>query len=134
VATADINLADGTKIRIDGTPEEIARVLVLYQKSHPPVPAADPGRAESSSLVGSAQRRRSEPKPRVGNGAMQYIRGLITDNYFSERRSLADVMAKLEEMARIYPPEQVSTPLRRLVLSKELRRLRDGKNWAYVNN
>jgi hypothetical protein len=70
---------------------------------------------------------------RTRGGAMVHIRDLIESGFFSERRSISDVQGRLEELGRIYPQTHLSTPLRRLILSKELRRLRDGSNWAYVD-
>lgn len=129
MATASIDLRDGTTIKIDGTPEEIARVLELYGgHSRPLIDAPAP--------VPIPTRRRvteRESPQRARNGAMQHIRELIGEGFFSERRSIAEVQAKLEEFGRIYPQTHLSTPLRRLVMKKELRRLREGKNWAYVD-
>ena len=129
MAIANIDLADGTKVRVDGTPEEIARLLNLYGQ-HLPF-ASDETRAVTVR-VADDQKRRAEPRPRASSGAMQHIRSLIAELFFNERRSLSDVQSKLEELGRIYPLTHLSTPLRRLVVAKELRRLRNGKNWVYV--
>ena len=63
---------------------------------------------------------------------MQQLRLLISEQFFDVRQSLSNVQSKLEELGHIYPQNQISTPLRRLVMSRELRRLREGKNWIYV--
>lgn len=134
MATANINLADGTKVVIDGSPEEIARVLILYRQTPTSSLSAEMlGNVGNGPVVQSeATTRRADSKSRASSGAMPHIRGLIADGFFDERRSLAAVQSKLEEDGRIYPLTHLSTPLRRLVVNKELRRLRNGKNWVYV--
>jgi hypothetical protein len=133
MATANIDLSDGTKVKIEGSPDEIARVLELYGHARTLKAAT----VAAVAVPAPTQRvRRSRPDTstaaRARTGAMQHIRELIPDEYFAERRSLAAVQAKLEERGRIYPQSHLSTPLRRLVMNKELRRLREGKNWVYV--
>ena len=136
MATANINLADGTKVVISGSPDEIARVLSLYRQAQVPADAPEVTRDDRRALVVHSSvdhKKRKESKVGVRGGAMQHIRGLIDESFFSDRRSIADVQGKLEELGRIYPLTHLSTPLRRLVVKKELRRLRNGKNWVYVN-
>jgi hypothetical protein len=134
VATANIDLKDGTKILIEGTPEEIVRVLALYKPGHSPSPSGANDLANAGAKRPDARKsERRDVSARSRTGAMQHIRELIHEDFFSERRSIAHVQAKLEELGRIYPQTHLSTPLRRLVMNKELRRLRDGTNWAYVD-
>jgi hypothetical protein len=121
MATANIQLPDGTKVSIEGTPEEISRVLSLYG---PKVAAADVARNPPDE--------RPLTNSRATNGAVPYLRELITEGFFSERRSLADVQRSLEELGHIFPISHLSTPLRRLVVGRQLRRLKDGRNWVYV--
>src|ERR1700733_14777806 len=130
--TANIELPNGTKVQIDGSPEEIARVLALYQQ---PLGTPQPSGREPAPQPPSRKPRkvrRSGAGPRSRSGAIQHIRLLIAEQFFDERQSLANVQVKLEEHGHIYSQNQISTPLRRLVVSRELRRLREGKNWIYV--
>lgn len=118
MATANIHLPNGTKVTIEGTPEEISKVLELYGPKAP---------------VGElAVIERAPKKSRASNGATQYLRELIREGFFAERRSLSDVQRSLENLGHIFPPDQLSTPLRRLVVGRQLRRLKDGRNWVYV--
>jgi hypothetical protein len=123
MASAKIQLPDGTEVTIEGTPEEIGRVLALYG----PRDLADESPTKKKP-------RRSSVTARSGSGAVSHLRDLIAENYFSERRSLANVQRRLEELGHIFPLNQLSTPLRRLVVGKQLRRLREGKNWVYVRS
>jgi hypothetical protein len=135
MASANIDLADGTKIVIEGSPEEIARVLSLYKHASTAIVAtgAAHGRSTTAPRSHSRQRRRGDANTRANVGVMQHLRDLIGDEYFSQRRPLSDVRSKLEELGHVYPLTHLSTPMRRLVVNKELRRLRDGKIWVYVN-
>ena len=132
MATANIELPDGTKVVIDGSPDEIARILDLYRQT----PSSDAG---SSASVGKPRKQeamvrlRQDRASRVRSGAMQHIRSLISEGFFDGRKSISNVQTKLEELGHIYPLTHLSTPLRRLVVGRELRRIRDGKNWTYVN-
>ncbi len=119
MATANIQLPDGTKVTIDGTPEEISKVLELYRP-----------KALVSDLT---MIERVQKKSRASNGATPYLRELIDEDFFAERRLLADVQQRLEDLGHIFPLNQLSTPLRRLVVSRQLRRLKDGRNWVYVH-
>jgi hypothetical protein len=132
MATANIELPNGTKVQIEGSPEEIARVLELYRQ-----PPGDNTRPSKRGKTKQGQGKQSpdtrpESGPRGRTGIMQQLRLLIREQFFDSRQSLTSVQFKLEELGHIYPQNQISTPLRRLVMSRELRRLREGKNWIYV--
>ena len=130
MATANIDLADGTRIVIEGTPDEIARVLALYRQTSDRVLPTEAPRTSSNGKRPAGSTKSVVTRSR--EGTMQYMRDLIDDRFFSERRSIADVQHKLEELGHIYPQTHLSTPLRRLVQSRELRRLKEGRNWLYV--
>lgn len=124
MATASIDLPNGTKVKIEGSPEEINKLLELYG-------------GQLSSHVLMAEKAPSAvkglSKEKNGGGAAGQIRTLIGEGFFGTKRTLSDVQRRLEELGHIYPQTHLSTPLRRLVMTRELRRLRDSKNWVYVN-
>jgi|ERR1700722_1817931 hypothetical protein len=131
--TANIELPDGTKVAIDGSPEEIARVLALYQQPRGGGSSPPPHEPAHRSSGGKSHKAgRSDAGARSRNGIMQQLRSLIAEGFFDARQTLENARAKLEEHGHIYAQNQISTPLRRLVVSRELRRLRDGDNWIYV--
>jgi hypothetical protein len=127
MATANIDLSDGTKVMVDGSPEEIARILSLYR---------GPICSTSTALVPVARQLiavpGSERRSQKATGPMQHLRDLISENFFSECRHLSEVRQELETRGHIYPLTHLSNPIRRLVVSKELRRLREGRLWAYA--
>jgi hypothetical protein len=131
MATANLDLPDGTKVRIDGTPEEINKILSFYGSMTTPRVNAGAG---SNTKIGRGQGNSTRKVVRMSGGAMQHIRELISDQFFIEKRSISDLQTKLEEMGHIYPLTHLSTPLRRLVQNRELRRIKEGKNWVYVNS
>jgi hypothetical protein len=132
---ADVVLRDGTKVTVSGTAAEVAAVLESIS-----------GRATQASVGGSqsavqARRRKSSgggsgkaANAKSGSkGPADYIRALAEAGYFKTKRGLSDVQAKLEEGAHIYPVTHLSPVLFRLVRGKELRRIKEGGTWKYVN-
>jgi hypothetical protein len=57
----------------------------------------------------------------------------VTDDFFKTKRGLGEVQKKLEEGAHIYPVTHLSPVLFRLVGARELRRIKEGGTWKYVN-
>ncbi len=83
--------------------------------------AAVPGAGKGAS-------RRASAKGPVG-----YVRELVAVDYFKTKRGLGDVQKKLEEGAHIYAVTHLSPAMTRLVRTKELRRIKEGGTWKYVN-
>jgi hypothetical protein len=133
VATANIDLPNGTKVVIEGSPEEIARMVNLICGLTRP--DFEPSASREIAVLGRSLARARTPQvdiPRATGGVAQFVREMIAENFFGEPRSLADVKRRLADLGHIYPLTHLSTPMRRLVRSKELRRLRQGRNWVYV--
>lgn len=129
MATASIDLPNGAKVQVEGTAEDINKILAVCGAVSPTtedLAASRGARTKKTNKTDVGYRR-----PTVG--AMPHLRGLINESFFKEKRSLSDVQLKLEELGHIYPLTHLSTPLRRLVRASELRRMREGKNWIYVN-
>jgi len=74
VAKANIDLPDGTRIVVEGSVDEVAKIVSLVQ-----------GTAEGPSD------RRVKPSPtrKTRRGAKDYIRELKDEGFFGEKRSLA---------------------------------------------
>jgi ribosome-binding protein aMBF1 (putative translation factor) len=131
VPKALLTLPDGTKVTVEGSTEEIARVLASFgTRSN----EATPNPPRRTSKKGKRQARASDPSAvRRNKGPRDYIRELVGENYFESKRGLGDVQKKLEERAHIYPITTLSPTMFRLVRSKELRRIKEGGSWKYVN-
>ena len=112
---ADIKLPDGTIVKIiDGTPKDISSVIDEFHRS---------GHMKKTGIKQSASR----------GGPQIRIRELIDDGFFNKKRNINDVQKKLEENGHIYKITQLSTPLKRLVTNREIRRFKEDNIWNYVN-
>lgn len=122
---ADLVLPDGTKVTIDGSTEEIAKLLATF---------AQPGRPDSRRAGGS------RPKPggtsavkEARKGPSAHILELRDEGFFKTKRTLSDVQKKLEERGQIYAQTSLSPLMIGFVRKRALRRIKDGKRWAYVS-
>lgn len=127
MATANIDLSNGTRVLVDGSPEEIARILNLY---------GGPITLGTALVSGGhlTQAQGAERRSHKSTGPMQHLRELIVENFFAQRRHLSEVRQVLETRGHIYPLTHLSNPIRRLVVSKELRRFREGRLWVYTTS
>lgn len=110
---ATIKLDDGTKITIEGSPEDIARTkkLLISSKS-------------------SHKKRKRRSKLRKSMGPHGLILELKSEGFFDKPKSITEVRDKLQEKAYYYPLSSLSPALIRLVKLREIGRLkREGKWW-----
>ena len=81
----------------------------------------------------AAPRKRSAALPSTGTTGR--LIGLMEENFFSQQRSLPEIRQVLSERGWHYKPEDLGTPVTRLVRQKRLRRVRvaeGGKKlWRY---
>lgn len=127
MAKATFELPGGTKVTIDGSPGEVAALLDRFGAS---------GSREAPKRRAAGRRKTSrerQPAKPSRMGPTEYIRQLKTENFFRTKRTIAEVREKLEEGAHIYPVTALSAPLYRLVKKRELRRIKEGGTWKYVN-
>lgn len=129
MARAILKLRDGTIVTIEGTPDEVARLLELVSADgSATTPSLRPQRG--ASPVVRERSRTSRPR---ANGPVEYIRSLIADGFFADKRALGDVRTALEARGHIYPVTSLSPALVRLVRSGEVRRIKENAHWRYVN-
>jgi hypothetical protein len=131
VAKANVVLADGTKVTIEGTAEEVAALLQRISGGAPQ-PSGSATSKGTKGRRGKSTAKRGTAKTKV-KGPADYIRELVAENYFKTKRGLGDVQKKLEERAHIYPVTHLSPVLFRLARARELRRIKEGGTWKYVN-
>jgi len=126
MAKAEIILSDGTKMNIDGTPEEIIKIKQSFIEFN----------IKAKSNVSKITRKRSGSKSKIlsKEGPLSRIRDLIKNNFFKEERNIEDIRKKLEEKAIFYQVTALSPSLIRLVKKGELRRLKEDNRWEYVNS
>jgi len=124
MAKAELILFDGTKVIIDGSPEEITKVLGSLGSAQPPSKRA------ASSRPAAKRTARQNPAP---EGPTAFILDLKKEGFFKERRSFNEIRKALEERGHIYPRTSISPVVIKLVRRKDLRRIKEGKRWAYVS-
>jgi hypothetical protein len=113
---AEITSKDGTKIVVDGTPEEIARIIEDVRKK-------DERRVEKS------QPREQRASSRT---ATDYILELREQGYFNKPKSLGEIKDKLAEAGLIYPITSLSGVVLAQVRKKNLGRIKKEGVWGYV--
>ena|SRR2546430_2594081 len=124
--SAKLTLANGTVVAVEGTAEEVGSLVELF--SEPETQSV--GQVVAKRRVTAAKKTTDR---RGASGPAGHIRSLKDEGYFSSKRTISDVRQKLEEKGHIYPLTSLSTPLIRLVRSRDLRRLKEAGLWKYVN-
>jgi len=128
MAKATLTLSDGTMVLIEGSSEEIAKIMSLHsttiqtQSSKPP-----------STTKANKSKSTSKKSSQSMTGPKQRIFELKSSGFFEEKRSIMDIQKKLEEQGHIYAQSSLSPALVRLVRSRDLRRVKEDKVWLYVN-
>lgn len=129
MAKANLVLADGTTVAIEGTADEVA---VLLQKFSSPSDAPSvSGNGRRRKAASASSKRATGTKQR--KGPQQLMAELASEGWFKSKRTIGDVQKKLEEKGHIYAMESLSTPLLRLTRNRTLRRIKDKSGWAYVS-
>jgi hypothetical protein len=85
---------------------------------------------KAAAAVGAAEdgKKRAPAKPR-GNGPAPTLQLLIERGFFSQKRTIGDVVEYCKNsLARTIPMNQLSTPLARLVRDEKLTRSKNAEN------
>jgi hypothetical protein len=127
MAKAHIATQSGTTIDIEGTPEEVAKIVASVGETTVPAHGSTRTRRSSGKTSGSARRSRK------GKGPTQYVLELKEEGFFKQKRSLNDVRLALEQKGHIYARTSLSPILLNLTKSTQLGRVKDGSQWAYVH-
>ena len=101
MAKAHIALGDGTKITIEGTPDEVAALVSKLSTSSPP---------------SSKEKKRSGEKSGQGTskskqGPVDLISELIDGGFFKKPKELGAIRLALEEQGHYYPATTLSPAL-----------------------
>ena len=116
---AHLTLSDGTKVSIQGSEEEIARIVKKITTGEP----------ENGTRRTKKPSRISQPDI---TGPTGHIRELVNDGFFKEKRNIGDVQKTLEASSHIYATTSLSSCLVRLTRLHVLRRLKEEGAWLYV--
>jgi hypothetical protein len=119
MAKAQIITSEGTRVSIEGTPEEVAALVArIESKKSPPTQKA----------VQSAKSREKRSK----SGPQDHISALIEQGFFKKPQGLGAIKTALEERGYFYAVTSLSPVVLRLVRKRELRRIKEKKLWLYV--
>ena len=115
---AEITLKDGTKMLLDGSPEEIMQIKEKLEDN-------------SKTHVNLAHKDKRSISDK--EGPLGRITNLIHEGYFKEKRTISDIKNKLAENAIFYDNTVLSPSLLRLIRKGLLRRIKEEGQWRYVN-
>jgi len=123
---ANIDLPDGTKIVIDGSVDEVAKIVALVQGATRPPPAAErkPIKKPEAPL---ATKKKAKP------GLKSFVRELKEEGFFEEKRTLRTIKEALDAKAHIYRISHLSGVMLELIRDRELGRLKERGKWVYVH-
>jgi len=115
MAKAQITTESGTKVTIEGDPEEVAILIKRFDKaaSMASVPV------RTSRSIGRA-------------GPQDRILALLAAGFFKMPQGLGAIRSALEQQGHFYPVTTLSPVLLRLVRSRNLRRIKENNVWSYV--
>lgn len=125
MAKASIKSKSGTTILIEGTDSEVARIVTLLE---------DRGGNET----GLRRRRTPQPmmaKERENNAKFNATDGILRlreEGFFNKQKTLLDIKRALDEQGLIYPLTTLSGVVLKQVRKRNLRRIKEKKNWEYV--
>ena len=118
MAKAHVTTRGGAKIIIEGTPDEVATLVA---------------RLESGTQSVRKKTTVSERKEKVRITPTGLIVDLIDGGFFKKPKELSAIRLVLEEQGHYYPVTTLSPILLRFIRKRELRRIKDGNRWLYVN-
>lgn len=126
MATAKISLPNGTIITVEGSVEEVEKIVSFY--------------SEKSGFIDKAakkaKRKKTSPKKegkRKAQGPMYYIRELIKEGFFEKERTVNDIRDSLrQKKGIIYKSKDVSATVLRLLRNEELDRKQKDENFIYI--
>lgn len=117
MAKAQITTQDGITVKVQGSPEEIAKVVHEIR---------EPTRKPS----GGAKRE----KLRQGRQVLliDLVDSLVDGDFFKKPKGLAAIKAALEEMGHHYPVTTLSGTMLDQVRKRKLRRVKEKHRWMYT--
>jgi hypothetical protein len=119
---ARITTKSGSKVIIEGSPEEVASLLAILER----VPTG--GSAPKDMPRKKERRLQSNTK----QTPTTLLAELADGGFFKKPKELSAIKTALQEQGHYYPVTSLSPAVLRAVRKRILRRIRDGKRWLYV--
>jgi hypothetical protein len=120
MAKAQLVLASGTKVTLEGSEDEIAKLVMRLDGKESPSPKI----AVEKKNRGTASKSKST--------VSDLINGLLSDGLLKHPTDLATIKRALEQQGHYYPNPTIATALLRLVKKRQLRRVKQEGQWRYV--
>jgi len=121
MAKATIKSSTGAVITVEGSEEEVSKILSAYEKT------SVVGHAKQAIARSKATRR--DEKKREGAGDL--IIKLREEGFFNKPKGLGEVSEALEAEGFLYPTTSLSGVVLGLVKKRELRRKKVDGRWVY---
>jgi hypothetical protein len=115
LARAHIESTNGTKIEVEGTPEEVAKIIADVKKK-------ETRQRAKEAMQGSGK----------STNATDFVLELREQGFFDKPKTLASIKGKLAENGLIYPITSLSGVVLTQVRKKNLGRVKEKGRWAYV--
>jgi hypothetical protein len=122
MAKARITTKSGSKVIIEGSPEEVASLLTILERT----PTG--GSAPKDTPRKKERRLQSNTK----QTPTTLLAELADGGFFKKPKELSAIKTALQEQGHYYPVTSLSPAVLRAVRKRILRRIRDGKRWLYV--
>jgi CBS domain-containing protein len=118
---AHIKTKNGTTIVVEGSHDEVARIMREYAAPEVEETASKPSTKPHKSEAGKSK-----------HSVTDYVRELLVDGEFDKPIGIVDVKRTLESRGVFVPITTLSGVLLGLTRRKELRRMEENKLWRYV--
>jgi hypothetical protein len=114
---AEIKNTDGTHITIEGSEEEVKRLISLLK---------------SPDIIKDKRKSQEEKAPSSKMSISDMLLELKEEKFFDNPKSLVEIKNALEEKGRIYEITTLSAQVIRQVRKRNLGRIKKDKKWMYV--
>jgi hypothetical protein len=122
MAKARITTRSGSKVIIEGSPEEVASLLAILERA----PAGD------SAPKDTPRKKERRLQSNTKQTPTTLLAELADGGFFKKPKELSAIKTALQEQGHYYPVTSLSPAVLRAVRKRILRRIRDGKRWLYV--
>ncbi len=120
---ANIELPNGTRITVEGTPEEVSKAIRLLQGN---VGTIKTSKSDTSS--------KKEVKRKSYSGASGGISLLLDEKFLDSPKSVKEIETEMIRQGYHYPQSTISKLLAVNFMrnSKKITRIKEDKKWKYV--
>jgi hypothetical protein len=121
MAKATIKSSSGAVITVEGSEEEVSKILSAYERT------SVVGHAKQAIARSKATKRDDKKR----EGAANLIIKLREEGFFNKPKALGEVSEALEAEGFLYPTTSLSGVVLGLVKKRELRRKKVDGRWVY---